>query len=841
MKKILALLFIMFAPAAMAAYGADDHKNHNATPLFAGLGNHHHPIATKSDLAQKYFDQGLIFVYAFNHAEAVRSFREAARLDPQCAMAYWGVALALGPNINATMPEEAARLAYEALQKAIELAPQANERDRAYIEALRRRYVKEPAADRKALDEAYADAMRQLARRYSEDADALTLFAESLMDTMPWDYWMKDGRAKPATLEIIAALEAALARDPNNPGANHFYIHALEASLTPERAIASADRLRDLVPGAGHLVHMPAHIYMRVGRYHDATLANERAVESDRNYHTQCHAIGGIYPVVYIPHNHHFLWASTTMEGRSAKAMEAARFMAANVDRKLIREPGYGTIQHYVITPLYALVRFAKWDEILKEPAPDSDLLYPTAIWHYARGMAFAKKKMFSESQRELESLIPIAADKSLESVTIWDINTTAALVRIAREVLAGELAFERGDIAQAVSRLEEAVRLEGELRYDEPAPWHYPVRQSLGGVLLAAGRAKEAERVFAEDLRRNPENGWSLYGLSLSLKAQGNKKAAQEARNRFEKAWAYSDIKPSEAWPWKSIGKEFKKEKTGEKNSEASAGVTPAIKSIELSTRVTLEYTEQGDPKGIPVILLHGYTDSLHSFDLVMPRLPRSFRVFALSQRGHGNSSRPASYSPRDFAADVAAFMDELKIRSAVIVGHSMGSYVAQRFALDYPDRVMGLVLAGSFTTYKGNPEVLSLRDALASKQSDPIDRSFAREFQVSTISRAVPEKFLETVIDESVKLPARVWKSALEAFLEDDSSGELNLIKAPTLIVWGDRDSLFLRKEQDTLASRIRGARLVVYSGTGHALHWEEPERFASDLEAFIESLDR
>ncbi len=841
MKKLLALLFIMCASAAMAADDAHDHKNHKAAPLFAGLGNHHHPVSTKSELAQKYFDQGLIFVYAFNHTEAVRSFREAARIDPQCAMAYWGVALALGPNINAMMLPEAALEAYEALQKAIELSPQASERDRAYITALSRRYVKEPTADRKALDEAYASAMRELARRYPEDSDALTLFAESLMDTMPGDYWMKDGRAKAATVEIIAALEAAMARDPANPGAHHYYIHALEASPTPERAIASADRLRDLVPGAGHLVHMPAHIYMRVGRYHDATLANERAVESDRNYHTQCHAIGGIYPVIYIPHNHHFLWASTTMEGRSAKAMEAARYMAANVDRKLIREPGYGTIQHYVITPLYAMVRFQKWDEILKEPAPERDLLYLTAIWHYARGMAFAKKKSFDESRRELESLIPIAADKSLESVTIWDINTTAALVRIAREVLAGELAFEQGDYAEAVSRLEEAVRLEGELRYDEPAPWHYPVRQSLGGVLLAAGRAAEAERIFAEDLKRNPENGWSLYGLSLSLKSQGDKKAAEEARERFEKAWAYSDIKLSEAWPWKSTGKEIKKEKTGKKHSDKSANTMPVIKSVELSTRVTLEYTEQGNARGVPVILLHGYTDSLHSFDLVMPRLPRSFRVFALSQRGHGGSSRPASYSPRDFAADVAAFMDKLKIKSAVIVGHSMGSYIAQRFAIDYPDRTMGLVLAGSFTTYKGNPEVLNLRDALASKLTDPIDRSFAREFQVSTIIRPVPEKFLETVIEESVRLPVRVWKSALEAFLEDDSSGELSRIKAPTLIVWGDRDSLFLRKEQDTLASRIRGARLVVYSGTGHALHWEEPDRFASDLAAFTDKLVR
>jgi pimeloyl-ACP methyl ester carboxylesterase len=532
------------------------------------------------------------------------------------------------------------------------------------------------------------------------------------------------------------------------------------------------------------------------------------------------------------------------MEGRSARAMEAARYMAANVDRKLIREPGYGTIQHYVITPLYALVRFAKWDEILKEPAPDRDLLYPTAIWNYARGMAFAKKKLFDQAQRELENLNRIAEDKSLESVTIWDINTTASLVRIAREVLAGELAFERGDYEQAIRRLKEAARLEGELRYDEPAPWHYPVRQSLGGVLLAAGRAAEAEKIFAEDLKRNPENGWSLYGLSLSLKARGDKRAAQEARARFEKAWAYADVNLNESWPWKSSGKEFKE--TGEKadkkyESESSANATPAIKSVELSAEVTLQYVEQGDERGIPVILLHGITDSLHSFDLMMPRLPRRFRVFALSQRGHGDSSRPASYRTRDFASDAAAFMDKMKIKSAVIVGHSMGSYIAQRFAIDYPDRTLGLVLIGSFSTLRGNREVAAFRDSVVSKLSDPVDRGFVREFQASTITRSVPEKFFETVIEESAKVPARVWKLALEALLEDDSSTEIGNIKAPTLIVWGDRDSFFLRKEQDTLASRITGARLVIYSGTGHAPHWEEPDRFASDLAAFTDKLIR
>jgi tetratricopeptide (TPR) repeat protein len=511
-------------------------------PLFDNLGSHRRRVSTKSPLAQRYFDQGLTLVYGFNHAEAIRSFREAARLDPDCAMAYWGVALALGPNINAPMTKEAVVEAYAALEKAIELGRKTTERERAFIQALAKRYSKEPVEDRKPLDHAYAGAMRELARRFPDDLDAATLFAESLMDTMPWAYWTKDGQPKPETSEILAALESVIARDPKHPGANHYYIHAVEASPDPDRGVASADRLRDLVPGAGHLVHMPGHIYIRVGRYHDASLANERAIEADRDYITQCHA-QGMYPVAYVPHNHHFLWAAATMEGRSAKAIEAARHIAANVDQKLIREPGYGTLQHYAVTPLYALVRFGRWDEILKEPAPAKDLLYATGVWHYARGMALARKNKLEEAARELDRVTAIAADPSLESVTIWDINTTAALMRIAREVLVGELAAERGDGEEAIRHLEAAVKLEVELNYDEPPPWHFPVRQALGAVLLNAGRAVEAEKVYREDLKRYPENGWSLYGLLKSLQAQGNTAAATDAQKRLSKAWAHADV----------------------------------------------------------------------------------------------------------------------------------------------------------------------------------------------------------------------------------------------------------------------------------------------------------
>jgi tetratricopeptide (TPR) repeat protein len=510
-------------------------------PLFDNLGNYHHPISTSSELAQRYFDQGLILAYGFNHAEAARSFREAARLDPNCAICYWGVALVLGPNINAAMEAEAVPEAWQALQKAQELSENASEKERAYIQALTKRYSSQPVENQKANDIAYAKAMREVQRRYPDDLDAATLFAEALMDTMPWQYWTKDGEPKPETGELLATLESVLKRNPDHPGANHMYIHAVEASPNPDRGIASADRLRNLVPGAGHLVHMPSHIYIRVGRYHDAVLANQRAIEADQDYITQCHA-QGLYPLGYMPHNHHFLLASAAIAGESELAIQAAHHTAAMADQKMMREPGYGTLQHYYSIPLYTLAKFGKWDEILAEPAPAEDLKYPTGVWHYARGLAFTAKGQPQEAAQELAQLKAIAADPSLEKVTIWDINTSSSLLNIASEVLAGELAAKQGDYENAIAYLETAVSLEDNLNYDEPPPWLSPVRESLGAVLLEAGRAAEAERVYREDLKRFPENGWSLYGLAQSLRLQGKTEEARAVQARFEKAWKYGD-----------------------------------------------------------------------------------------------------------------------------------------------------------------------------------------------------------------------------------------------------------------------------------------------------------
>lgn len=511
------------------------------TPLLDNLGNHHHPISTQSKLAQRYFDQGLILAYGFNHAEAARSFKEAARLDPDCAMCYWGLAYVLGPNINAPMELDAVPEAWLALQKALELSKNASPKEKAYIEALAQRYSFKAVEDRQYLNIAYANAMRQVAQNYPEDLDAATLFVEALMDTTPWDYWNTDGTPKPEGAEMMATLDRVLMQNPNHPGANHLYIHAVEKGH-PELGIVAADRLQNLVAGAGHLLHMPSHIYFRVGRYRDAVLSNQRAIEADKSYITQCHA-QGLYPLGYVPHNHHFLWYAATMAGQSNIAMQAAHHTAEMADPNMMREPGYGTLQHYYSIPLYTQIKFGKWDEILAQSAPEKDLLYPTGVWHYARGMAFTAKGEKSQAAQELEQLKAIATNPVLEKVTIWDINSTASLLKIASEVLAGELAAKQENYEQAIAHLKTAVQLEDNLKYDEPPPWYSPTRQSLGAVLLEAGQASEAERIYREDLKTYPENGWSLRGLAKSLQAQGKTEEAQAVQQQFSQAWKDADV----------------------------------------------------------------------------------------------------------------------------------------------------------------------------------------------------------------------------------------------------------------------------------------------------------
>ncbi len=513
-------------------------------PILNDLGNYTFPISTNSKEAQRYFNQGIIFAYGFNHAEALRSLEAAAKLDPNCAMCHWGMAYVLGPNINAAMEAGSVPTAYEEMQRAIALKPNATQREKAYIDALSTRYSAEPVEDRSALDLAYAEAMADLSSQYPDDTDAATLYAEALMDTMPWDYWREDGSAKPETTTVLNTLRSVIERYPDHPAALHLYIHAVEKEH-PELGIEVADRLRDLVPEAGHLVHMPSHIYVRVGRYHDAVVANLKVIAADQSYATQCHA-QGLYPVGYMPHNHHFLWFSAMLAGQEDIAIEAAEHTAKMTDKSLMRESGYGTLQHYAAIPLYTLVKFEEWDKILAEPAPDVDLAYPTAVWHYARGMAFAGKQQLEQAKDELQALAQIVDSSALEGVTIWNINTTQDLLQIARSVLSGEIAVGAGDFEGAIAHFQQGVEQEDALNYDEPSPWYSPVRQRLGAVLLQVNRPSEAEATFRADLEIYPRNGWSLHGLVQALNAQGKTEAAQKTQDEFEIVWQYADIELS-------------------------------------------------------------------------------------------------------------------------------------------------------------------------------------------------------------------------------------------------------------------------------------------------------
>jgi tetratricopeptide (TPR) repeat protein len=529
-----------------AATGSPGCAARPLAPRLSGLGSWQHPVTTSVPDAQVFFDQGLALSYAFNHAEATRAFEEAVRLDPECVMAYWGIALANGPNINAPMGAAGESRAREALARALGLIGVIGLRDRyradeiAYVEALAVRFGDGERAD---LDAAYADAMGKLARRHPKDADAQVLWAAAIMETMPWDYWVEDGSPKEHIADATAALEGVLASRPEHAGAIHYYIHLVEATDDPDRAERHADRLPGLMPGAGHIVHMPSHIYVRVGRYADASDINVKAIAADEDYLSQCR-VQGLYPAGYYPHNIHFLWSSASMEGRFGTAMDAARKTAAEVRACC---GGFLPVEDVHMTPLYALVRFGRWDEALAYPAPPAEERYATAMWHYGRGVACAALGDLDGAEVELARLGAVAAEEPLAEMQV-NYSPARDVLGIAAGILEGEIASRRGEHDAAVAALRAAVLLQDGLVYMEPPTFHYPVRQSLGEVLMSAGRAADAEAVFRQDLAEWRENGWSLLGLVQALRAQGKDGEADEVAGRFQRAWARADTEPAGA-----------------------------------------------------------------------------------------------------------------------------------------------------------------------------------------------------------------------------------------------------------------------------------------------------
>ncbi|HSD17759.1 MAG TPA: hypothetical protein VLC71_10950 [Thermomonas sp.] len=513
----------------------------SAPPLFNDFGDLHRDIGSPVPAAQRYFDQGLRMAYGFNHEAAGRAFAEAARLDPRCAMCLWGQALVLGPNINLPMDPILAAQATDLATRAVALSANARPADRALIEALRLRYANPAPQDRKALDGAYAEAMGKVVARFPGDDDAATLFAEALMDLTPWAYWTAAGQQTAHTPRILDALERVLARNPRHIGAMHYYIHATEASPTPGRAEPYADALAALAPGSGHLVHMPAHTYIRMGRYHDATLVNFAAANADKAFLSFCRGSNGVYPLGYVPHNWHFATMSAGLTGSRTLALQAAGQTAQRADRALMGAPPLEFMQLFVVTPLLTQVRFGEWDAILADAAPADELPFPTAIRHFARGMAHARGGKLNQAARDSDALHAIAVAPPMARIA-FGMNNADAVLRVADALLRGELLRARGRNADALAALREAATAEDKLNYNEPADWPLPVRWYLGAALLEAGDAAGAAVAYRQDLQAYPDNGWSLFGLAKAQGALGDVPGAADSERRLAKAWQWAD-----------------------------------------------------------------------------------------------------------------------------------------------------------------------------------------------------------------------------------------------------------------------------------------------------------
>jgi pimeloyl-ACP methyl ester carboxylesterase len=816
MKFLIILFLLIFPVFAPGQHGDHNQQQTEVKPamLDDGAGKVDHPVSTNNQEAQKFFNQGLAYLYGFNHEEAIKSFKRAAELDTNLAMAYWGVSLALGSNYNLTADAAQLKEAYANLQKAISLAPKASEIERAYIAALTRRYSENPQADQKKLAQDYKTAMSELVGKYPDDLDAATLYAESMMNLRPWQLWTSDGKPAEGTLEIIAVLEGVLRRNPNHTGANHYYIHAVEASPNPERALPSAMRLGLLAPSAGHLVHMPSHIYIRTGDYIEAAKSNADAIQADRNY-IQKTGSRGIYTMMYYNHNIHFLSAASAMNGNYAEAIKQARELEANVRPHLKMMP---MLEMFAPYPLVTLVRFRKWDEIMKYPPPDAEMRITGGFLNFARGMALAETGKPEEARKEITALRQLM--KTLPPETGFGNSTALGVLKVAEELLSGEIHLARGDNKRAIEELHKAVAAEDLVNYNEPPDWDLPSREWLGRALLIDGEYAEAEKIYRAELAKHPRNGRALFGLAEALNKQGKTDSAQMIRREFEKAWEKADTKLTVEDLYQSSNKRAQTWKLGE---------------VNLKTGIKMHYAEQGDENGAPVIFIHGFTDSWFSYSRILPLLDKKYRVYAIDQRGHGDSDRPEKgYAMKNFAADVLAFMDAKNITKAIVVGHSMGSFVALQTTLDAPQRVEKLVVIGTATTAR-NEVTLDLQKTV-NNLKDPVDEKFVRDFQISTSAQTLPDEFINGVVKQSMKLPARVWQSALAGVIAEDYKSRLGKIKTPTLILWGDKENIFLRGEQDLLKAKIANSTLKVYAETGHSPHWERPDIFVRDLNEFL-----
>jgi tetratricopeptide (TPR) repeat protein len=514
--------------------------------IYDGLSDVHYAVSTKSADAQMYFDQGLRLIYAFNHDEAQRSFAKAAEFDPACAMCQWGVALVLGPNYNMPAFDERSKAAYAAVQKAVQLSASATEKERALITALTKRYSQTPPSSKEGqdnLNKAYADAMRDVSHKFADDLDIATLFAESMMTIRPWDLWTKDGKPQPGTDEIVATLERVIKAHPTPPRANHYYIHAVEASTNPDRALASANRLGGLAPGAGHLVHMPAHIYIRTGDYSAAAEVNRKALKVDAAYLAKS-GLKGVYPTMYVAHNAHFLAVSAAIKGRSAEAIKAGRDAQSRGDLQMFR--AFPPMNYMMPVTLQMMARFGKWDDILAEPAFPDELVYPAAIQHFTRGLAFLGTGDVPGAEKELAAVK--AAQKAAPDDLVADLNSVKALLDVAGGVLGGKIAAAKGDTKAAVQLLETAVSAEDGLNYSEPPDWALPSRLSLGALYMLTNDAKSAEATFRADLRVHRNNPWSMWGLAEALRGQGSAEA-KAAGDEAKKAWADADVVLDLSW----------------------------------------------------------------------------------------------------------------------------------------------------------------------------------------------------------------------------------------------------------------------------------------------------